>query len=1097
MDTSLFSNSVSKRTAYETGAYSEAYFSDAKASRSDAISDERIVRGDVLRETYTVLSEEIPGGMGSVWRVHHNGWNTDLAMKRPQPRFFAEAGPKRKQRFIEECENWIGLGLHPDIVSCYYVREIGGVPTIFSEWMDGGSLSDCIRDGTLYRGSADEVGERILDIAIQAAQGLHYAHENGLIHQDMKPGNLLLTGGWDAKVADFGLATARSQLESETGEPGVSGYTLAYCPAEQAAHETAGRWMDVYAWALTVLEMYAGRRLWETGAEAKDRFGEILSQCARPVPEKLVSLLEACLRDRPAGFGARSGPLAEMDRETAGVPYGRTAIRAADTAGALNNRALSFLDIGMPEMSEKTWDKALEEDPNHVDTLFNRELYRVRSKQKLDTEAIRDLRSILPAREAGADRLIAGEYPQEPLKPMYRFTQTVWNSTVSVGSIYACAVDGRRMVVYGRNRKGLYLGICPLEEAAGEKEIHPLDDYLKDKKGVLECALFRDGSTAVFLFRDARFSLYDIHEKREIRITEKIPEFRNFCFRTRLWVSPDGTRLAAASKDPDDRRVFWLSLPDFRILSEVKMEFTGFLPDGQSLLRGKVSRGKEALYLADPDGNTREVFPFEKTLERKTEYGREISPFVSYVYKGTGESFFLDGSFQKHPMDPGILPEKEEILFHDPGRHLLATLRKSRYVCFWDLERQALIRSVEIGAPNFYEAVWYPAADELLIWSAAQESIWQPVSLPRPPCPSSPAMWRLSGIESTGRRLEKQKKMAELAAQFEACRKAGDVPGMITAKREYSDNAVTREEAGEIRRMQDVLDRAAKRGKIRTVRMVRNDPETPEEPGPGSFPRDGAEAERGGEPLPAAADNAGRYLVTCSTVTEGTGYRTVYYTQDLKTGRTAELERTERRFTAEDPGVGERRMAFLADGTLLAAPFHMRMPEEQQAFALRRYSPETGKLLNTIPLLPGEFHTGDTCSFTLNPEKTLIFAYACADGFVRRTYSMCLLRADGTMLYQWQDFLRADGVLFFPGERYLLLRYDNQIAKEHRDIAFTIWDLKEKREIFSEGGNIYRNGVYFLNPRCEVSADGRTVFQAETGNRFDVEYDYLLPGEES
>lgn len=94
---------------------------------------------------------------GSVWKVHHRNWNADLAMKRPHPRFFSESSDKTKKQFVEECDNWINLGLHPNIVSCYYVREIGGVPTIFSEWMENGSLRDRMKDGTLYEGSEEEI----------------------------------------------------------------------------------------------------------------------------------------------------------------------------------------------------------------------------------------------------------------------------------------------------------------------------------------------------------------------------------------------------------------------------------------------------------------------------------------------------------------------------------------------------------------------------------------------------------------------------------------------------------------------------------------------------------------------------------------------------------------------------------------------------------------------------------------------------------------------------------------------------------------------------------------------------------------------------
>ena len=100
--------------------------------QEDSISNEEITKGISLSETYTVISDPIRGGMGSVWKVHHSGWNMDLAMKRPLPKFFAEAGERRKENFVRECEDWIDLGLHPNIVSCYYVRDVGGVPTIFS-----------------------------------------------------------------------------------------------------------------------------------------------------------------------------------------------------------------------------------------------------------------------------------------------------------------------------------------------------------------------------------------------------------------------------------------------------------------------------------------------------------------------------------------------------------------------------------------------------------------------------------------------------------------------------------------------------------------------------------------------------------------------------------------------------------------------------------------------------------------------------------------------------------------------------------------------------------------------------------------------------
>ena len=165
MESLTISTPLSKRTGFEDSEMSVAYFEDLKGRNNDAISNEMIRNGDPVLDTYKVTSDAIPGGMGCVWRVHHNGWDADLAMKRPHPRFFSESSDRTKKQFVEECDNWINLGLHPNIVSCYYVREIGGVPTIFSEWMENGSLRDRMKDGSLYEGSEEQVQERILNIA--------------------------------------------------------------------------------------------------------------------------------------------------------------------------------------------------------------------------------------------------------------------------------------------------------------------------------------------------------------------------------------------------------------------------------------------------------------------------------------------------------------------------------------------------------------------------------------------------------------------------------------------------------------------------------------------------------------------------------------------------------------------------------------------------------------------------------------------------------------------------------------------------------------------------------------------------------------------
>lgn len=383
------SNTLSLQSIYE------AYQDDAASRLADglhpeAISNEVIRPGNVFLETYRVVSEAIHGGMGSVWKVHHEGWDTSLAMKRPQPRFFAEGSEHRKQEFIAECEHWINLGLHPNIVSCYYVREIGGVPTIFAEWMDGGSLKDAISTGTLYRGGETAVQERILDIAIQTARGLKYSHRRGLIHQDIKPGNILLTRNWEAKVADFGLARAQSQMNGGA-QAHSAGYTPQYCPKEQAEGDEPAEWMDAYAWALTILEMYAEKRLWASGAEAQDIFDSCIGKCPHPVPDGMKELLRGCVlpvqdKGQP-DFGATETALTEIYAGLTGRPYPQADTDSATTAADnLNNYAMSMLDLGKTEAAKEAWEQAVREYPNHTLSVVNRAFFLWRHAELTDRE---------------------------------------------------------------------------------------------------------------------------------------------------------------------------------------------------------------------------------------------------------------------------------------------------------------------------------------------------------------------------------------------------------------------------------------------------------------------------------------------------------------------------------------------------------------------------------------------------------------------------------------------------------------------------------------------------------------------------------------
>lgn len=358
----------------------------------------QIVKGAKLSGLYEVLSDAKKGGMGSVYQVRHLEWRVALALKQPHEHLFQTE--EQKGWFIRECETWIRLGLHPNIVTCYYVRELFGVPSIFSQWMEGGSLRDWILSGKLYEGSQAEQLKRILDISIQFARGLHYAHEKGVIHQDVKPDNLLMTEEGDAKVADFGIAQAfgltnTQQLgqSEQTLFSKCGAYTPGYCSAEQMSGQELTRRTDIWSWAVSVLEMLVGERLWQNGVIAGMAASDYLDGARVMVPQTLRRLLYHCFlekeSDRPRDFEQIEAVLLYVYREEFGQAYHREKVEQPDLiADNLNNYALSFLDLGKEAEAHRLLDEALLISPEHEAAVYNQSLLLWRQGKLTDTQAI-------------------------------------------------------------------------------------------------------------------------------------------------------------------------------------------------------------------------------------------------------------------------------------------------------------------------------------------------------------------------------------------------------------------------------------------------------------------------------------------------------------------------------------------------------------------------------------------------------------------------------------------------------------------------------------------------------------------------------------
>lgn len=856
--------SMSKAPVLEAVSLTEAAMQDGERRTEPAISNERIALNNVLLGTYKVISDAIPGGMGNVWKVLHESWNTELAMKRPHPRYFAEGGARRKKQFIEECENWIRLGLHPNIVSCYYVRDISSVPTVFSEWMEGGSLRDRILDGTLYNGTDKEISERLLRIALQTALGLAYAHGEGLIHQDIKPGNLLLTKYMDAKVADFGLARSRERLKEENDQLPVSGYTREYCPLEQMESTAAETWMDTYAWALTILEAYAGARRWETGADAKEHLSDYMDNCRVSLTPGMRELIISCITDKIATFNGIVTILEEEYRNSTGRPYPTPAARAAsDTADSLNNRALSYMDLGFPDESVGLWERALLLDPDHTDSLFNRELYNVRSGEKYDYAAMHILNSSPSARAIQAAQLIGREcggiYSDEESDGGAHAEREAAASTSGVARTIIPAGDSFYMLLFEdrdfRNLLGLkrvrrddgkVTLFDPLTELRRKDEetrppVDPLTAHLKGTPAsAVNCMeIDQDRETAAFSIRDI-VCLYDLSGKKILRVS---PEVTGGVFES-FRLEPSRKRLIVTRKwwkEPGH----YTTILDFETMMplwEGPLSFAGFLPDGETLLRGKSAEGYEEFYMMEdlPEGihacdEPVEIFRLLRTDGEVRLYPGEDGLLFCWHDEASDSCCRMDQNFESVPMEYRTFDAFGHIYYYDPAEKLVYAGCKGGRLAVWDLETEKCL----FTAPNplSSRSVWDAAAGAF--FTPATKTVtkdgdegreyvtsWRFDPLPVRQEIREKASWRLSRIMTTDRRLEEDFRIARLIKEFSSCAEKGDIGGAIAAYHEACgiEGFPLHQEADTMSRF---LDREAVRTGVRTARPVETRPDMP------------------------------------------------------------------------------------------------------------------------------------------------------------------------------------------------------------------------------------------------------------------------------
>lgn len=253
----------------------------------------RPTTGQVFGSRYELISRIAIGGMGEVWKANDSVIGRLVAIKILKEEYLGDPG--FRERFRTEAKN-AALVNHEGIANVFDFGEEDGSAYLVMELVPGEALSTVLEREKILPAS------RVLSIVAQTAAALHQAHLAGLVHRDIKPGNLLITPDGTVKITDFGIARLADQVPlTATGQ--VMG-TVQYLAPEQAGGKPASPATDIYSLGIVAYEALAGKRPFRGESQvaiAMAQIKETPPELPSSIPEPVRRMVMSCMSKKPEG----------------------------------------------------------------------------------------------------------------------------------------------------------------------------------------------------------------------------------------------------------------------------------------------------------------------------------------------------------------------------------------------------------------------------------------------------------------------------------------------------------------------------------------------------------------------------------------------------------------------------------------------------------------------------------------------------------------------------------------------------------------------------------------------------------------------------